>query len=97
MRAVFIAFNQVLTDEVLSAIGQLGLQGYTRWPDALGSGSRGGEPHLGTHTWPALNSAMLVMAEDTTAAQLMQRLKKLDERSPQQGLRAFMWTVENTI
>ena len=84
MRAVFIAFNQVLTDEVLSTIGQLGLQGYTRWADAVGSGSRGGEPHLGTHTWPAL-------------AQLMQRLKKLDERSPQQGLRAFMWTVEDTI
>ena len=97
MRAVFIAFNQVVPDGAVSAIGQLGLQGYTRWPDALGSGSRGGEPHLGTHTWPALNSAMLVMAEDTTATQLMQRLKKLDERSPQQGLRAFMWTVEDTI
>ena len=97
MRAVFIAFNQVLTDEVLSAIGQLGLQGYTRWADALGCGSRGGEPHLGTHTWPALNSAMLVMAEDTTATQLMQRLKKLAERSPQQGFPAFMWAVEDTI
>jgi len=58
-------------------------------------GSNKGEPHEGTHTWPELNNAHLTMVEDEKVAPLLDRLKALDERVEQQGLRAFVWNVED--
>ena len=34
------------------------------WEQVQGRGSKNGEPRRGTHTWPEMNSAMLVMVDD---------------------------------
>lgn len=97
MKAVFIAFNQAHEEDVLLIMQQLNVKGYTGWPSLTGAGSAAGEPHLGSHAWPSLNGAYLTMVSDKVAPELLARLKALDAESPQLGLRAFSWAIEDMI
>lgn len=97
MRAVFVVFNQALSDQVADAIAKVGLRGFTRWTAVQGCGSDTGEPHLGTHTWPSVNTATLLVTDEASAGELVQRLDALNAASPKQGLRVFGWDVEALV
>lgn len=97
MKSVFISYNQSITEEVQEILDKLSIRGYTQWIDIKGRGSVSGEPHEGTHTWPELNNAHLIMVEDQKVKPLLEQLKSLNEKSEQQGLRAFVWNIEETI
>ena len=97
MKAVFIAYNQALTEAVNSILDRHQIRGYTKWAEAQGRGSHSGEPHFGTHTWPAMNSAILAITDEERVEQLLASLKKLDAKAEQQGLRAFVWNIENIM
>jgi hypothetical protein len=94
MKAVFLAYNQALTEAVDSVLDRHQIRGFTKWAEAHGRGSHSGEPHFGTHTWPAVNSAILAIAEDEQVTPLLASLKKLDAKAEHQGLRAFVWHIE---
>jgi nitrogen regulatory protein PII len=97
MKAVFIAYNQALTEAVDSILDRCHIRGFTKWADAQGRGSRDGEPHYGTHTWPAMNSAILAIIDEERVEPLLAALKKLDAKAEMQGLRAFVWNVEGVV
>ena len=97
MKAVFIAYNQALTDAVNNLLDRRGIKGFTRWEEVHGRGSHTGEPHFGSHTWPAVNSAILAIAEEEQVKPLLASLKKLDSKAEQQGLRAFVLNVEGMV
>ena len=97
MKAIFISCNQALYVEVMQIMERQGVRGYTAWEELMGCGSRDGEPHLGSHAWPTMNSALIAVMEDAQAAEYMQRLKQLDADNDQQGLRAFAWPVSDMI
>ena len=97
MKAVFVSYNQAFKDEILDIMLKAGVKGYTNWEEVTGRGSRGGDPHLGDHAWPTLNSAMLAMMDESIAENFMGRLKVLDEKNPLMGLRAFSWSVDSAI
>ena len=58
---------------------------------------RGGEPPFGSHAWPTLNGALLTVIDDSKVDTLLNRLRDIDAASPQLGLRAFTWAVEQAI
>lgn len=89
--------NQSMYDEVLNIMNELGIRGFTGWEELIGRGSNEGEPHLGNHAWPSMNSALISVSEDEKAAEFLARLRKLDEENPEQGLRAFAWEVSAMI
>jgi nitrogen regulatory protein PII len=97
MKAVFIIFNQGISEEIAETLDDLGIRGFTQWQEVNGRGSTSGEPRLGTHTWPALNNALITVVEEEKALQLLDRLKQLDGEFPEQGLRAFMLPVEKAV
>ena len=97
MKAVFVVCNQSMFDAVQDIMKDMGLRGFTGWEELMGCGSRDGEPHLGSHAWPTMNSALISVMEDAQAAEYMQRLKQLDVDNDQQGLRAFAWPVSDMI
>ena len=97
MKAVFIAYNQAHIDDVQKVLTTHNVKGFTGWESLIGAGSNTGEPHLGSHAWPTLNSAVIAVVADNKVAGLLSDLKALDEESPQLGLRAFTWNVEETI
>lgn len=97
MKAVFITYNQSISDEVQEILDELNIRGYTQWTDVKGQGSKKGEPHQGTHTWPALNNAHLTVIEDNKVTALLEKLKTLDSAVEEEGLRAFVWDIVSEI
>jgi nitrogen regulatory protein PII len=97
MKAIFIAFDQAYYEQILAILNNNNVRGFTRWEEVQGRGSKTGEPHFGTHAWPSLNSAMLVMVEPEKVRVLLDLLRKLDLTSDLMGLRAFVWNIEDGI
>ncbi|MBO7433572.1 MAG: hypothetical protein J6U13_07475 [Salinivirgaceae bacterium] len=97
MKAVFIVYNQANTERVEYMLDRLGIKGFTYWEDVQGRGSVDGEPRRGTHTWPEMNSAIITVVEDEIVPELLGRIKRLDNRNKEVGVRAFVWNVEATI
>jgi len=97
MKAVMIIFNQANTERVEYMFDRLGIRGYTWWQDVKGRGTETGEPRMGTHTWPEMNSAALTMIPDEQVDVLLDKVKKMDEVNKEVGVRAFVWNVEKTV
>lgn len=97
MKSIFIAFDQAHYEHIIEALERSSCRGFTAWNQVSGRGSVSGEPHYGSHAWPSMASAILVVTEDHRVAPLLQRLRQLDEERPKLGLRAFVWNVEEQI
>lgn len=97
MKTVFITYDQAHHDGVAEALKSSLCRGYTYFPEIGGCGTKTGEPHLGSHAWPALNEAVITVVEDDRVQPLLDRLHKLDVDNPLLGLRAFVWSVEQSI
>lgn len=97
MKAVFMACNQSMYDAVMDLMKDMGIRGFTGWEELIGCGTVSGEPHLGNHAWPTMNSALISVMEDDKATEFLKRLKQLDEDNDKQGLRAFAWSVTDSI
>ncbi|MBQ6966076.1 MAG: hypothetical protein IJP82_10410 [Bacteroidaceae bacterium] len=97
MKTVFIAYDQAHQENVIEALNDTTVRGYTFFEQAGGRGTKMGDPHLGSHAWPSMNSAIITIIEDSKVAPLLQRLKKLDNDNPMLGLRAFVWGCEQSI
>ncbi|MCD7963039.1 MAG: hypothetical protein LUF90_05710 [Rikenellaceae bacterium] len=97
MKSVFISYNQALTDPVNAIMDRLHIRGYTKVETVHGRGSFTGEPHMGKHTWPAMNSAIITIVNDDKVRPLLDALRKLDSRTEMQGLRAFVWNIEDQL
>ena len=95
MKAVFIAYNQAHDEAVKEAMEKLFIKGFTMWQQVTGEGSKNGEPHLGSHAWPTLNSALISFMEDDEAKKLKAELEELDSLKERLGLRIFTWSIDN--
>jgi nitrogen regulatory protein PII len=97
MKTLFIAYDQAHHDNVMEALNDSNVRGYTFFEQVGGRGTKGGDPHLGSHAWPSMNSAIVTIVDDEKVQPLLTRLKKLDDDNPMLGLRAFVWACEQSI
>jgi nitrogen regulatory protein PII len=97
MKAVFIAHNQALTEKIDEILDELLIRGLTQWTEVKGRGSVKGEPHMGTHTWPALNNTVLAIVDKDKIDPLLKKLAELNDEVEDQGLRAFVWDIEKSL
>lgn len=88
-----IIYNQALTERVSYILDQLRVKGFTQFPTVNGAGSEGGEPRMGTHTWPEMNSATLTVVDEEIVPVMLKYVQKLDEVNKENGIRAFVWDV----
>ena len=95
MKSILIVYNQILSDELLDLLDELGIRGFTRWNDIQGRGSHTGVPQMGTHTWPGLNGAVLCVVDEEQATTLLEALKDFDAED--RGLRAFAWELAQVL
>ena len=82
-----------MTERIAAMLDELGIRGYTLFPLTHGRGSFTGEPHMASHTWPAMNSTIIAMVEDDKVAPALDALREIDKDTQLQGLRAFVWDV----
>lgn len=97
MKSVFIAYDQANHENVMEVLDRTNVKGYTLFPQVMGRGTNTGEPHMGSHAWPTMNSAIITIVEDEVADLLLKRLKEVDTDNEMLGLRAFVWNVEQFI
>jgi len=96
MKAVFIVFNQANTERVEYMFDMMDIRGYTWWENVKGRGTEKGEPRMGTHTWPEMNSAALTIIPDEKVKELLDNISELDEVNKEVGVRAFVWDIVQT-
>ena len=59
MKIAFLVCNEVFHPRLLTMLGGLGIDYYTRWDNVTGKG-HGTEPHLGTRSFPGHNSVLMI-------------------------------------
>ena len=97
MKAIFIAFDQAYYERIVTMLEKSNCRGFTAWQEVQGRGTESGEPHYGSHAWPSLVSAMMVMVEDQRVDAVLDKLHAMDVETPKLGLRAFVWSIERSI
>lgn len=97
MKALFISYNQALTDRVNRILDDFGIRGFTRWALTEGRGTYDGEPHYGTHAWPSMNASVLAIVEDDKIDPVLDALREMDAQTRMQGSRAFVWNIEKSM
>ena len=65
--------------------------------DVHGRGSETGEPHYGTHIWPSLNAVILTVVDDERVQPILEEVKRINKIAEQEGIRAFVWQVEQVV
>ncbi|MDR2776146.1 MAG: hypothetical protein LBC19_15705 [Tannerella sp.] len=97
MKSILITFDQAYNERIVMLLDRMNCRGFTRIEQVQGRGSGKGEPHYGTHAWPAMNAAIITIVDDEKVDPLLDALHEMDKRTEQLGLRAFVWNVEKTI
>ena len=93
MKAVLIAHNVAIDGEVTDMLESLGVTSFTKVTDMLGKGNLS-EPHLNTEVWPGVNYGTFVVVEDTKAAGIMDAVRQMRQKLGSEGVKAFMWTID---
>jgi len=94
MKSVMIIFNQANTERIEYLLDEMQIRGFSFWENVQGRGSRDGDPHRGTHTWPEMNNVVITVVEDDKVSELLDNVRRLDKRNPEVGVRAFVWNIE---
>ena len=97
MKAIMIVYNQAITEKVDYLLDYLEIRGYSKWQDVQGRGSISGVPHLGTHTWPEMNSAIITIVENEKVGMVLENIKKLNSVNEEIVIRAFVWTIDEVF
>jgi nitrogen regulatory protein PII len=97
MKAVMIIYNQAHSEIILDILNKCNIRGFTKWADVQGRGSHTGEPHYGTHAWPAKNMSTLAIVDENNIPALIEELKNLNNKAQDQGLRVFAWEADSLI
>lgn len=97
MKAILITFDQAHYAKIIATLDHLACRGYTAWPQVNGRGSNTGDPHLGSHAWPSLASAIITVVPDDKANLLLDALRAIDDDRPKLGLRAFAWPITDMV
>jgi len=93
VKLVLICYNEAVDQEVLEVLDDVNGEGYTKWTKVLGKGKAGG-PHLYSHIWPKANNVVATVVSEQAAAAILDRVRKLREKLGPEGVKAFMWEIE---
>lgn len=69
-------------------------RGYSFFDQMQGRGSKDGDPHYGSHAWPSMCGSIITIVEDSKVANILRDIEAIDKETPQLGLRAFVWNIE---
>ena len=97
MKAIFIIFNQALTEKVEYMLDVLEVRGFSQWEGIQGRGTKDGAPHYVTRTWPEINTGTMAVVEDDKVDIILEKIKKIDEINKSVGIRAFVWNIERMV
>ena len=93
MKMLMIVFNEAIGEEVMETLRNCRLKNYTRIDKVAGMGASSGA-HMGNDIWPGLNNILLLAVRDQDAAQLLKCVGALRGSLGREGIKAFVWNLE---
>ena len=93
MKMFLIIYCEAADEDVMAALKEAGVRGYTKMVEAQGEGTET-EPKLGTHFWPGSNNVLFMAVADDAIAHLDARLRELKREHPRAGVRSFLLPME---
>ena len=88
-----IVYNEAMDMEVMESLGHCGLENYTKIKGVYGKGTASGT-HLGTDIWPGRNNILYVACKEEKSKQLILCIKDLRQKLDKEGIKAFVWPLE---
>ena len=95
MKAVLIVHNEAIDKDVNEALDSVGISCYTKFTNVLGKGELS-EPHLNTDVWPGTNYCTFVVTDQAKSREIMDKVRQMQEKLGSEGLKAFMWEIDDT-
>jgi len=93
MKMVMISYNEAIDDEVMEVLGSCALKNYTKITGVFGRGSTSGT-HLGNDIWPGRNNIIFAASGETETKQLLSCIRQLRKKLGREGVKAFVWNLE---
>ena len=93
MKMFLIIYCEAADEDVIAALKEAGIHGYTKMVEAQGEGTET-EPKLGTHCWPGKNNVLIMAVADQEVARINERVHRLNEDHPRAGIRSFLLPIE---
>lgn len=94
MKAVLITHNAAINEEINEMLTSIGIDCYTKFTHTLGKGQLS-EPHLDTEVWPGVNYGTFVVTDQPKAEKAMENVRRMREKLSSEGLKAFMWEIDD--
>jgi nitrogen regulatory protein PII len=88
-----IIYNEAIDMEVMEILEHCAVKNYTKTKAVFGKGSTSGT-HLGTDIWPGKNNLLYIACEEEEAKQLISSVKQLRQKLGKEGIKAFMWSLD---
>jgi hypothetical protein len=86
--------NVAIDEEVSEALESVGIDCYSKFTNTLGKGEIS-EPHLNTDVWPGTNYGTFIVTDENKAKKAMDGVRQLREKLGTEGIKAFMWEIED--
>ncbi len=93
MKMAILAYNEAIDDEVMETLESCGLKNYTKIKGVFGKGETSGT-HLGNDIWPGRNNILYAACQDNEARQLILCVKELRKKLGKEGVKAFVWSLD---
>jgi len=94
VKLMLICYNEAIDREVFEVLDDINVEGYTKWTKVLGKGKSSG-PHLYSHIWPKANNVVATVVSEQAAAMIFNGIRKMREKIGSEGVKAFMWEIED--
>jgi len=99
MKIAFVVYHDVLEDRVIQILDELKIDSYTKWENATGK-FHGGDPLLGTRTYPGYESVRLIpFTEDDAITALVSKLEEFNSKAVKSidEIRMFLLPLEKIV
>lgn len=96
MKMFLIVYGESVDEDVIAALKEAGIHGYTKMVEARGEGTET-EPKLGTHCWPGRNNILFMALSDEEIPRVTDRVHLLKEQHPRAGVRGYLLPVEESM
>ena len=93
MKMAMVVYNEAMNDEVMELLVRCGFANYTKIERVFGKGTTSGT-HLGNDIWPGINNVLYVALDDTKVGPLIEGIRGLRSRLGHEGIKAFVFPLE---
>ena len=94
MKAVLIIHNVAIDEQVNEMLASIEINCYTKFTNTLGKGMLS-EPHLNTDVWPGENYGTFAVTDQAKGKEIMDKVRQMREKLGSEGLKAFMWEIDD--